>query len=143
LDERYRVGDHARVLVEGRQMTRTSSAITAVVAASGSIVGLAEAQDNVFELGKLNDVITVIGEAPDADTTDNKVTIEDVWTFNRNTLDEAIKLVPGVTSTLDGTGRRNERGIFVRGFGRWQVPLSIAAFASICRPITASTSIDS
>jgi iron complex outermembrane receptor protein len=125
LDERYRVGDHARVLVEGRQMTRTSSAITAVVAASGSIVGLAEAQDNVFELGKLNDVITVIGEAPDADTTDNKVTIEDVWTFNRNTLDEAIKLVPGVTSTLDGTGRRNERGIFVRGFGRWQVPLSI------------------
>ena len=53
------------------------------------------------------------------------VTIEDVWTFNRNTLDEAIKLVPGVTSTLDGTARRNERGIYVRGFGRWQVPLSI------------------
>ena len=26
-----------------------------------------------------------------------------MWTFNRNTLDEAIKLVPGVTSTLDGT----------------------------------------
>ena len=36
-----------------------------------------------------------------------------------------MKLVPGVTSTLDGTGRRNERGIFVRGFGRWQVPLAI------------------
>ena len=31
----------------------------------------------------------------DADTTDNTVTIEDVWTFNRNTLDEAIKLDPG------------------------------------------------
>ena len=58
-------------------------------------------------------------------TTDNTVTIEDVWTFNRNTLDEAIKLIPGVTSTLDGTARRNERGIFVRGFGRWQVPLAI------------------
>ena len=28
-------------------------------------------------------------------------------------------------STLDGTARRNERGIYVRGFGRWQVPLSI------------------
>ena len=70
-------------------------------------------------------VITVIGEVDDADTTDNTVTIEDVWTFNRNTLDEAIKLVPGVTSTLDGTGRRNEREIFVRGFGRWQVPLAI------------------
>lgn len=99
--------------------------IAAHVIAGGHIVGVAEAQDTVFELGKLNDVVTVIGEASDADATDNKVTIEDVWTFNRNTLDEAIKLVPGVTSTLDGTGRRNERGIFVRGFGRWQVPLSI------------------
>ena len=90
-----------------------------------AIVGAVEAQDTVFELGKLNDVVTVIGEASDADLTDDTVTIEDVWTFNRNTLDEAIKLVPGVTSTLDGTARRNERGIYVRGFGRWQVPLSI------------------
>ena len=81
-------------------------------------------QDNVFDLGKLSE-ITVIGRAYDADTTDNTVTIEDVWTFNRTTLDEAVKLIPGVTSTLDSTGRRNERGIFVRGFGRWQVPLSI------------------
>jgi len=105
-------------------MRTPRSAVTALVA-SGSLVGAAQAQERVFELGKLNDVITVVGEARDADTTDNTVTIEDVWTFNRNTLDEAIKLVPGVTSTLDGTGRRNERGIFVRGFGRWQVPLSI------------------
>ena len=81
-------------------------------------------QDNVFDLGKLSE-ITVIGRAYDADTTDNTVTIEDVWRFNRTTLDEAVKLIPGVTSTLDSTGRRNERGIFVRGFGRWQVPLSI------------------
>jgi iron complex outermembrane receptor protein len=101
------------------------SVITALVAAAASVGGPAAAQDQVFELGKLNDIVTVIGEAADADATDNKVTIEDVWTFSRNTLDEAIKLVPGVTSTLDGTGRRNERGIFVRGFGRWQVPLSI------------------
>jgi iron complex outermembrane recepter protein len=107
-------------------MRTTRSAITALVIAGGYIIGAAEAQDTkVFELGRLNDVVTVIGEAPDADMTDNTVTIEDVWTFNRNTLDEAIKLVPGVTSTLDGTGRRNERGIYVRGFGRWQVPLSI------------------
>ena len=92
--------------------------------AACATVTKAEAQDNVFDLGKLS-VITVIGEAYDSDTTDNTVTIEDVWTYNRNTLDEAIKLIPGVTSTLDGTARRNERGIFVRGFGRWQVPLAI------------------
>jgi iron complex outermembrane recepter protein len=87
-------------------------------------VGTVAAQDNVFDLGKTSE-ITVIGRAYDADTTDNTVTVEDVWTFNRNTLDEAIKLIPGVTSTLDSTARRNERGIFVRGFGRWQVPLAI------------------
>ena len=50
-----------------------------------------QALNTVFELGKLN-VITVIGEAYDSDTTDNTVTVEDVWTYNRNTLDEAIKL---------------------------------------------------
>jgi iron complex outermembrane recepter protein len=83
------------------------------------------AQDNVFKLGKLKADITVIGEAQDLDTSDNSVTVEDVWTFNRNTLDEAVKLIPGVTSTLDGTARRNERGVYVRGFGRWQVPLAI------------------
>jgi iron complex outermembrane receptor protein len=99
-----------------------SSAIAALLAGSGH---LAVAQDNVFELGKLNADITVIGEAYDSDLTDNTVTIDDVWKFNRNTLDEAVKLIPGVTSTLDGTARRNERGIYVRGFGRWQVPLSI------------------
>jgi iron complex outermembrane receptor protein len=99
--------------------------ITTIGMGTALAAGPLQAQDTVFELGRLNEVITVIGEAADANTTDNTVTIEDVWTFNRNTLDEAIKLVPGVTSTLDGNGRRNERGIFVRGFGRWQVPLSI------------------
>jgi iron complex outermembrane receptor protein len=106
-------------------VTTRRCAITTFALAGALVGGAVEGQNTVFELGKLNDVVTVIGEAPDVDTTDNKVTIKDVWTFNRNTLDEAVKLVPGVTSTLDGTGRRNERGIYVRGFGRWQVPLSI------------------
>jgi iron complex outermembrane receptor protein len=96
-----------------------------VIGGAAFVAGAAQAQDAVFELGKLNEVITVIGTPSGADAMDNRVTIEDVWTFNRNTLDEAIKLVPGVSSTLDGNGRRNERGITVRGFGRWQVPLSI------------------
>jgi iron complex outermembrane recepter protein len=95
-----------------------AAAVSALLAAS------ANGQDNVFDLGKMSE-ITVVGRAYDAAATDNTVTVEDVWTFNRNTLDEAIKLIPGVTSTLDSTARRNERGIFVRGFGRWQVPLAI------------------
>src|SRR5262245_5188414 len=83
-----------------------ASALGVAVAAA---VSTAEAQEDVFELGKLS-VITVIGEAYDSDTTDNTVTLEDVWTYNRNTLDEAIKLIPGVTSSLDGAARRNDRG---------------------------------
>jgi iron complex outermembrane receptor protein len=105
-----------------QNLSLLGTAIAALLTAGGHT---AQAQDDVFELGKLKADITVIGEARDLDTTDNSVTVEDVWTFNRNTLDEAVKLIPGVTSTLDGTARRNERGIYVRGFGRWQVPLSI------------------
>jgi iron complex outermembrane receptor protein len=104
---------------------RRARVVTVFVVAVGQPAWwAAQAQDAVFGLGKLEE-ITVVGATPDKDVADDVVTLEDVWTFNRNTLDEAIKLVPGVTSTLDGNGRRNERGIFVRGFGRAQVPLSI------------------
>ncbi len=44
--------------------------------------------------------------------------------FNRNTLDDAASLIPGVTAGNSG-GSRNERLLFVRGFDRFQVPLSI------------------
>ena len=76
----------------------------------------------------------------DSDTTDNTVTVEDVWTFNRNTLDEADQADSRRDEHARRHGRRNERGIFVRGFGRWQVPLRSTAFGSICRPTIGSTS---
>lgn len=76
---------------------------------------------NVFSLGK----ITVAASRIRGEVSDNVVTADEVWSFNRNTLDEAVKLIPGVLSNLDSNGRRNERDILVRGFGRWQVPLSI------------------
>ncbi|MEZ5688108.1 MAG: TonB-dependent receptor plug domain-containing protein [Caenibius sp.] len=44
--------------------------------------------------------------------------------FNRNALDDAVNLIPGVVAANSG-GSRNERLIFVRGFDRFQVPLSI------------------
>ncbi|MFC7335029.1 TonB-dependent receptor plug domain-containing protein [Rhodocista pekingensis] len=47
-----------------------------------------------------------------------------IYRFNRPTLDEAASLVPGVTASNSG-GSRNERLISVRGFDRFQVPLSI------------------
>lgn len=51
------------------------------------------------------------------------LTRDQMWTFERGALDQAVNVVPGVVSTLDTNGRRNESDIFVRGFGRWQVPL--------------------
>jgi iron complex outermembrane receptor protein len=49
---------------------------------------------------------------------------EAIYAFNRPTLDEAINIMPGVAASNSG-GSRNERLIFVRGFDRFQVPLSI------------------
>ena len=49
---------------------------------------------------------------------------EAIYAFDRNTLDDAANLLPGVSSANTG-GSRNERLIYVRGFNRFQVPLSI------------------
>jgi len=50
------------------------------------------------------------------------ITNEAMWTFNKNTLDEAVSILPGVTMQNSG-GSRNERDILVRGFDRFRVPL--------------------
>ncbi|MCC7549231.1 MAG: TonB-dependent receptor [Burkholderiales bacterium] len=92
----------------------------AVVVAADRETG--EPAPYVYTLGQ----VTVVTATPEPiDTSDDVVTREEVWTFNTSTLDEAVKLTPGVMTTMDSSGRRNEHDIFVRGFGRWQVPLSI------------------
>ncbi|WP_342394305.1 TonB-dependent receptor plug domain-containing protein [Pseudaminobacter soli (ex Li et al. 2025)] len=45
------------------------------------------------------------------------VTSEEVYKTNRNTLDDAVSIVPGV-STANTGGSRNERLIYVRGYDR-------------------------
>lgn len=52
------------------------------------------------------------------------ITNEAMWTFNKQSLRDAVDIAPGVTSHSAG-GRRNEGDIFVRGFDRFRVPLSI------------------
>jgi iron complex outermembrane receptor protein len=65
-------------------------------------------------------------QEPDAGTPgDTRIDKQEIWRFDTNSLDQVVKLIPGVTATFDGNGRRNERDIFIRGFGRLQVPLSI------------------
>lgn len=78
-------------------------------------------QDGSFDLGQ----IVVKGELPQAPTVGaSSVGRQAIEAFNRNTLDDAASLIPGVTASNSG-GSRNERLLFVRGFDRFQVPLSI------------------
>lgn len=79
--------------------------------------------DGTFRLGE---IVHVLGSEPGAPGVGGAVlTHEQIWTYERNSLDQAVNLVPGVVSNFDSNGRRNESDIFVRGFGRWQVPLMI------------------
>jgi iron complex outermembrane receptor protein len=52
------------------------------------------------------------------------ITNEAIWTYNKQSLPDAVDLAPGVNSHSAG-GRRNEGDIYVRGFDRLRVPLSI------------------
>lgn len=52
------------------------------------------------------------------------ITNEAMWTFNKKSLEQAVNMAPGVTAHTMG-GRRNERDIYVRGFDRTRIPLSI------------------
>src|SRR6187399_1888992 len=79
--------------------------------------------DNVFRLGE---IVYVLGQDPGTPGVGGSVvTHEQLQTFERNTLDQAVNLVPGVVSNFDANGRRNESDILVRGFGRQQVPLMV------------------
>ncbi len=87
----------------------------------------AAAQSNVFDLGTItvtsgqNDNLGNSSVSP----TGVSISNEQIYVQNATTLDSALANLPGVSATMDSNGRRNERDIFVRGFGRWQVPLTI------------------
>jgi len=59
------------------------------------------------------------------------ITNEAMWTFNKQSLGQAVNIMPGVTwlstgaPSINSSGSRNEGDIFVRGFNRFQVPLYI------------------
>ena len=61
----------------------------------------------------------------------SSITNEAMYTFNKNALGQAVNILPGVTwlstgaPSINSSGSRNEGDIFVRGFNRFQVPLSI------------------
>lgn len=59
------------------------------------------------------------------------ITNEAMWTYNKKSLGQAVNILPGVSwastgaPSINSSGSRNEGDIFVRGFNRFQVPLSI------------------
>lgn len=99
-----------------------AAAALALVPAAAHAQDDAGATDNSFGLGQ----IVVRGALPDEGVQIGSETIgqEAIETFERNTLDDAVNLLPGVSSSNTG-GSRNERLIYVRGFDRFQVPISI------------------
>ena len=97
---------------------------TAEAVASGKKARVKVDETGAFELGK----ITIAGLGRDGKSSDavsqTVVNADEIRNSNRDTLDDALRTVPGVEVSNSG-GSRNERLIFVRGFDRWQVPLYI------------------
>jgi iron complex outermembrane receptor protein len=77
--------------------------------------------DQVYTLGELQ--VTAQSRTGEA-LGGSVVTGETLRTFNRQTVDQALALVPGTNASNTG-GSRNERLIYVRGFDRFQTTLSI------------------
>lgn len=101
---------------------RGLAAAVACALAAPPCLAQAAGADDAFTLGRL----TVTGERLVSPVVgDDVIEREELWRFDTPTLVDAVKLVPGVTATQDTNGRRNEHDILIRGFGRWQVPLSI------------------
>lgn len=93
-----------------------------VASATGANDAASAATDGkAFALGQ----IVVTATAPQGPQIGSEtLTAAAMRAFARVTLDDAVNLLPGVTGGNSG-GTRNERLIFVRGFDRFQVPLSI------------------
>jgi outer membrane receptor protein involved in Fe transport len=81
----------------------------------------ASGPDTVFVLGRLN---STAYDSEGQAVAKAGVDAEEMRTFNTQTVDDAIDLIPGANSSNTG-GSRNERLLFVRGFDRFQTTRSI------------------
>lgn len=91
-------------------------------ALAGVVFPLSAAADDVgkvFGLGQVT--VTAPAEANTNGNGGAVITRQQLQMFNRNTLDDAIDLVPG--ASISEVGARNESDIWLRGFDRWRVPL--------------------
>ncbi|HTK34324.1 MAG TPA: TonB-dependent receptor [Caulobacteraceae bacterium] len=84
----------------------------------------AEAGADAGKAFDLGEIIVATSKVEGLAVDSNTLSSEAIYAFNRPTLDEAVNLIPGVSSSNTG-GSRNERVVSVRGFNRFQVPLLI------------------
>src|SRR5215831_6031632 len=102
-----------------RQSRLLSVAIAGILTSSASFAE--DTVDDRFGLGEI--VVT-------AHTLNNEmiggavVEQKELRTFNKQTVDQALDLVPGTAAANTG-GSRNERLVYVRGFDRFETTLSI------------------
>ena len=90
-------------------------------AAPAAAMAYAPKGDAVYTLGEL--VVTAQSRAGDA-IGGAVVSGETLQTYDRQTVDQALALIPGTNASNTG-GSRNERLVYVRGFDRFQTTLSI------------------
>lgn len=83
-----------------------------------SAIGVAQAADNVFNLGN---VIVTSGVYDQKAATEHVISSEDLQRFNRDNVGQAVNMLPGVS--LREGGPRNEQTVSVRGFDSRQVPV--------------------
>jgi iron complex outermembrane receptor protein len=79
---------------------------------------LAAEPSRVFTLGQVNASAPAEGSS---DMGGSTVTQDDIRRFNRDSLDRALDMVPGVSVAVGGG--RNERSVSIRGYDRYRIPL--------------------
>ncbi|MFD1333033.1 TonB-dependent receptor plug domain-containing protein [Methylopila musalis] len=114
--------------------SRIAVSLGALVAACGPALSQAvpasaapdASETGVFQLGEISVIGTdrAAGGTSGQALSQDRATAQDMYVFNRASLDDALTLVPGVH--VDGFGgSRNEKVAYIRGFDLFQAPLSI------------------
>jgi iron complex outermembrane receptor protein len=106
----------------GLSAQQNESTKPAQTGSSGTAEAATPRPPYVFDMGQID----VVGSQEGQPGVGGAVlSSEQIWSYDRKSLDQAVNVVPGVVSNFDSNGRRNETDILVRGFGRWQVPLMV------------------
>ncbi len=100
-------------------MMRKTMLLATAASCLCAVPAYADDSGAVFDLGEVTTTAPASGGTEIGGAT---VTQDDMREFHRDTLDQAVQLVPG--TSLSAVGARNETDIWIRGFDRWRLRLS-------------------